>query len=337
MDTNDKPTVLVTGMAGFIGSHVAERLQDKYRVVGIDDLSGGRLENLPFHSRFIEISCLDTDRIERLFTAYKPQFVIHCAAMAAENLSHNCRIHTYRNNLVGEAVIRNAAIKHDVQCMVSLSSIAVMGHQNPPFSENDVPTPEDPYGIAKWAGEMDAQAAKDFFDLNYVIFRPHNVVGTRQSLADRYRNVASIFIRAIIEGRPLPIFGDGKQTRAFSPVSYVADIIAASIERPGTWNQIYNVGSDEPRSILSLKFLLEDIVERTLDAEYHEHRKEAVHAHMTHDKVRAAFPDIQPTETLEDTLRSMLQEARKQPLPAMQKGPAIEVEKNLPPAWRTPA
>jgi UDP-glucose 4-epimerase len=334
---SEKKTVLLTGCAGFLGHHLGIRLHEKYFLVGIDDLSGGTLANVPHFTRFIEMSCLDEARVDRLFTAYKPSCVIHAAAMAAENLSHNVRAFTYRNNLVGEAIIRNAAVKHDVQCMVSMSSIAVMGHQEPPFTEETPPAPADPYGVAKYAGELDAQTAKEFFDLNYITYRPHNVCGTRQSLADRYRNVASIFIRAIIEGKPLPIFGDGKQTRAFSPVSYVADVIAASIERPGTWNTTYNIGSDEPRSILSLKFLLEDIVGHTLDAEYHEHRKEAVHAHMTHDKVRAAFPDIQPTESLEDVLRAMLQEARKHPLPPMQAGPPIEVEKNLPAAWRTPA
>jgi UDP-glucose 4-epimerase len=334
---SEKKTVLISGVCGMIGSAIAERLQESHFVVGLDNLEGGRIENAPHFIRFIEMSCLDARKVERVYEAYRPQFVIHCAAMAAENLSHNCRAHVYSNNLLSEAIMRNGAINHDVQCMVSMSSIAVMGHQQPPFDEETPPDARDPYAVSKLAGELDAKAAKDFHDLNYVIFRAHNTLGLRQNLADRYRNVASIFIRAIIENKPLPIFGDGKQTRAFSPVSYVADVIAASIERPGTWNTTYNLGSDEPISILSLKFLLEDIVGRSLDTEYHEHRKEAVHAHMTHDKVRAAFPDIQPTESLEDVLRAMLQEARKHPLPPMQAGPPIEVEKNLPAAWRTPA
>lgn len=327
------PTVLITGIAGCLGSAIGERLQDNFTTIGIDNLSGGRLEHLPLHSRFIQMSCLDADRVERLFTAYRPQWVIHCAAMAAENLSHNARVHTYTNNLVSEAVIRNACIKHDVQCMVSMSSIAVMGHQPPPFDEETPIACADPYAVSKAAGEMDARIAKEFHDLNYVVFRPHNCVGIRQNLSDRYRNVASIFIRAIIEGRPLPIFGDGTQTRAFSPVSYVADVIAASIQRPGTWNATYNVGSDNPISIMQLKWLFDDIVDCVLPVEHHEFRKEAVHAHMKHDKVRAAFPDIRETESLEEVLTAMLMEARNSPLPPMQMGPKIEVSKNLPAAW----
>lgn len=329
-----KDTVIITGIAGLIASHTADRLLPRFHVVGLDDLSGGNVLNVPNGVEGYKGSCGNAELVEAIFTHHKPKFVIHCAAMAAENLSHNCRRHTYQNNLVGEATIRNACVNHDVQCMVSTSSIAVMGHQTPPFTEEDQPMPRDSYGIAKLAGELDAQAAKDFFDLNYVTLRPHNVIGTRQNLADRFRNVASIFIRAIKEGEPLPIFGDGLQTRAFSPVSYVADIIAASIERPGTWNQTYNVGSDEPMTILALHDMLERITGESLRTVHHGTRKEAVHAHMVHDKVRAAFPDILPQETVEQVLTDMLHEALRNPTPAMQKGPDIEITKNLPPIWK---
>jgi len=335
-----KDTVIITGICGLIGSHVARRLVEKYNVVGIDDLSGGSASNVPDESEFFEEDCSDPDsqwmKIGEIFSEHKPRYVIHCAAMAAENLSHNCRSFTYKNNLVGEANIRNACINHSVECMVSMSSIAVMGHQPPPFTETDEPRPCDPYGISKLAGELDAKCAKDFFDLNYVIFRPHNVIGTGQNIADRYRNVASIFIRAITENKPLPIFGDGSQTRAFSPVSYVADVIAASIERPETWNQTYNIGSDEPMTVMELALLICKIagVEPLFD--YYQARKEVTHAHMKHDKVHAAFPDIEPNRPIEDVLREMLREAMSKRLPVLQKGPEIEVTKNLPKAWQTP-
>ncbi len=328
-----KPAVLITGIAGMVGFHVATRLLSKFHVIGLDDLSGGTRRGIPPEVHFYEGTCLDERRVDIICQRHSPKFIIHCAAMAAENLSHNCRVFTYRNNLVGETAVRNAAVRHEVDCMVSLSSIAVMGHQQPPFTEDTQPQPADPYGISKYAGELDAKTAKEFFDLNYVIFRPHNVIGTRQNLADRYRNVAAIFIRAIKEGRPLPIFGDGLQTRAFSPVSYVADIIAASIERPSCWNQIFNVGSDEPMTILELRAMLERIVQHDLEAEHMDARKEAVHAHMTHDKARCFFSDIEQTETVEDALSDMLSEAIGMETPPYQKGPQIEVSKNLPPAW----
>lgn len=329
-----RDAVFLTGMAGFIGSHVADRLCRNYDVIGLDNLVGGYARNVPDTVNAYKGSCLNAELVEGIFAHYSPRFVIHCAAMAAENLSHNCRCHTYQNNLLGETTIRNAAIRHKVECMVSLSSIAVMGHQTPPFTEDTAPAPCDPYGISKYAGEMDAHAAHEFFGLNHVIFRPHNVIGTRQNLADRYRNVAAIFCRCIREGKPLPIFGDGLQTRAFSPVSYVADIIAASIETPEAWNQTFNVGSDEPMTIYQLKELLEKLMKKPLPVEHHEFRKEAVHAHMTHEKVRANFPLIQQTESVEDVLSDMLEEVFSRDLPPMQAGPEIEIEANLPAAWK---
>lgn len=330
-----KPTVLITGVAGMIGYHVSTRLvRQGFEVIGMDDLSGGSRAGLEHFRTLYECSCLETARVRRIMDYHRPRVIIHCAAMAAENLSHNCRVFTYRNNLVGEAVMRNAAVNFGVQCMISMSSIAVMGHQAPPYTEKDAPHPADPYGISKYAGEMDARTAKEHFGLNYVIFRPHNVIGTRQNMADRYRNVAAIFVRAIMERKPLPIFGDGLQTRAFSPVSYVADIIAASVSRPHTWNEIYNVGSDAPMTILELKALFEDILQDQLPAEHLDARKEAVHAHMNHDKVRCAFSDIEETETVKKVLTDMISEAQDAPfVPEYQKGPEIEISANLPPSW----
>jgi UDP-glucose 4-epimerase len=330
-----KDTVLITGCAGMIGSHVAERVLRNHNVVGLDDLSGGVTANVPSGVNLYQGSCLNTALLDNICRHESPRFIIHCAAMAAENLSHNCRVFTYQNNLTGEANVRNAAVRHGAECMASMSSIAVMGHQQPPFTETDEPRPTDPYGISKLAGEMDAKVAHEFFGLNYLIFRPHNVIGTRQNLADRYRNVAAIFIRAIVEKKPLPIFGDGLQTRAFSPVSHVAEIIAEAMERRECWNQVYNVGSDQAVSILDLKRMLETITGEELPVEHHEQRKEAVHAHMSHSKIGRVFWDITQKETAEEVLRDMWYEAMQQPtLPEYQQGPEIELQKNLPPAWR---
>lgn len=339
-------TILTTGTAGFIMSHVArELLAAGHTVVGLDDLSGGHMRNVPDNVCFYKGSIGNEELVQNIFQHHSFDAVIHGAAMAAENLSHNCRAFTVENNLLGEMVVRNAAINHKVQVMASLSSIAVMGHQEPPFHDDTPPTPVDPYGWAKYAGELDARSAHSFHGMNYVVFRPHNVVGVGQNLSDPFRNVASIFIRQALLGEQLTIFGDGSQTRAFSPVSYVAKVIAASIDRPETWNQVYNLGSDRVLSVYDLAIKIGRLIcnvpvggsydinpkwlLRFLPA-----RKEAQHAHMTHAKVQAAFPDILDIDSLELVLADMVADAQGKINEPMRPGPPIEVTDGLPDSWK---
>lgn len=323
--------LLVTGCAGMIMSHVCDHLlKNSHEVVGIDDLSGGKRSNVPDGVEFIRCSLSNAGS---LFRRHKFFAVLHGAAFAAENLSHNTRVFTIQNNLAGEAIIRNACINYDVQCMVSLSSIAVMGHERPPFGDGAAPNPRDVYGIMKFAGELDARSAHDFHGLNYSVVRPHNVVGTHQNYSDRYRNVAAIFIRQALEGRPLTIFGDGSQTRAFSPVSYVAQIIAEIVDKPEVWNQTFNVGSDRVMTVKALADMVAKLADVSCQIDYLPARKEASHAHMIHTICRKHFSHV-PEPPLEKVLREMIAEARKKGFSRMQTGPEIEVGKGLPENWK---
>ena len=175
----------------------------------------------------------DHEPLAALFEAERFDYVYHLAAYAAEGLSHFIRRFNYRDNLIGSVNLINEAVKHDVKCFVFTSSIAVYGAGQLPMDEAMIPLPEDPYGISKYAVELDLRAAHEMFGLNYVIFRPHNVYGEGQNLGDRYRNVLGIFMNQIMQGLPLTIFGDGEQTRAFSYISDVAPYIARSVEVPG--------------------------------------------------------------------------------------------------------
>ncbi len=234
----------------------------------------------------------------------------------------------------GSATLVNAAINHGVKLFVSMSSIAVYGEQEPPFTEETYPVPADPYGAAKLCMEHDLKAAHKNFGLNYVIFRPHNIIGTRQSLADSTRNVASIFIRQALSGQPFTIFGDGEQTRAFSPVSQVAAIIAESVDDSSTWNQTYNVGGDTPYTVNWLASMVHLLSETTTGRKYLPARNEAKHAHSSHEKVKRAFPSAAlKGEDIGDCLKGMIEEARKRPLPAIKPLPRIEIQQNLNPAW----
>ena len=329
--------ILVTGCAGFLGSHICDHLiAAGHSVVGVDDLSGGEVANVPVGVDFYEENCGDVPFMNAMFKNHTFDHIIHCAAMAAENLSHNCRMFTYTNNVLPSLLLINLAVKHSVRCFVNLSSIAVYGHQEPPFDECHTPMPRDPYGISKRAIEQELEAAHDFFGLQYVNWRPHNIIGTRQNLADATRNVASIFIRQCIEEVPMTIFGDGQQTRAFSPVSGVAPLIAGCIDRPDTWNQTYNVGGDEPMTVGHIAYLVgNEALKRGFDVKKPQHlpaRPEAVHAHCDHGKVRRAFtPPAQ--ESVADCIAAMFNEAANRPLRAMLKLPPVEITTNLPPSW----
>ncbi|MBC8262818.1 MAG: NAD-dependent epimerase/dehydratase family protein, partial [Anaerolineales bacterium] len=190
---------LVTGGAGFIGSHVARHLlRSGKRVLILDDLSGGSRENVPHGAEFIQGSVLDVSLLETIFERFHIQNVYHLAAYAAEGLSHFIRRFNYSNNVIGSVNLINLAVRNNVRCFVFTSSIAVYGKGQLPMTEDAIPKPEDPYGIAKYAVELDLRAAHEMFGLQYAIFRPHNVYGENQNIADPYRNVIGIFINQLM-------------------------------------------------------------------------------------------------------------------------------------------
>ncbi|MBU6411646.1 MAG: NAD-dependent epimerase/dehydratase family protein, partial [Verrucomicrobia bacterium] len=243
-------TSLVTGGAGFIGSHVAEHLlKSGHQVVVLDDLSGGFLDNVPRGAVFVEGTILDHELIEKLFRRHRFDYVFHLAAYAAEGLSHFIKRFNYNNNAVGSVNLINAAVNYHVKRFVFTSSIAVYGAGQTPMTEDMIPMPEDSYGIAKYAIEQELKVSHEMFGLDYAVFRPHNVYGERQNIGDRYRNVVGIFMNQLLQGQPMTIFGDGEQQRAFTHIDDVAPVIAAAAELPAARNQIFNVGADTPYTV----------------------------------------------------------------------------------------
>jgi len=290
MPQSSGPKVLVTGAAGFIGSHVAEHcLRLGMRVVATDDLSGGFRENVPDGTQWVQGDLKDRRFVSGLWEHGPFEYVYHLGAYAAEGLSHFIRAYNYSTNLVASMHLLNEAVKHRAKCFVFTSSIAVYGKNQVPMTEDLVPQPEDPYGISKYAVELDLKAAHEMFVLDYVVFRPHNVYGERQNIADRYRNVIGIFMNQILQGQPMSVFGNGLQTRAFSHVDDVAPLIARGPLTPAAINQVFNVGADTPYTVLSLAEEVARAFERPCAVKHLPARNEVVHAFSDHSKVRAAF------------------------------------------------
>jgi UDP-glucose 4-epimerase len=324
---------LVTGGAGFIGSHVArECLRLGHDVTVLDDLSGGFRDQVPERTLFVEGSVTDAALLTRLFDEGRFDYVYHLAAYAAEGLSHFIRRFNYMNNVIGSVNLINESVTHDVECFVFTSSIAVYGVNQLPMHEGLTPQPEDPYGIGKYAVELDLKAAHEMFGLNYVVFRPHNVYGENQNIGDRYRNVIGIFMNQLMQGRPMTIFGDGGQTRAFSHVDDVAPQIARSVALPEAQNEIFNVGADEPCSVRHLANVVARAFGVEARCEFLEARKEVLHAFSDHSKARRVFGGG-PTVDLEDGIARMAAWARRVGARQSREFRGIEVRRRLPPSW----
>jgi len=303
------------------------------RVVGVDDLSGGFRSNVPSGVEFYQGSVCDVGFVKQLFADYYFDYVYHLAAYAAEGLSHFIRHFNYENNLQGSIVLINESVLRDVKCLVFTSSIAVYGAAQTPMTEDTTPMPEDPYGIAKFAVELDLAAARHMFGLNSVVFRPHNVYGERQNTADRYRNVIGIFMQQALTGRPMTIFGDGLQTRAFSHVDDVAPLIARAPLMPAAYNETFNIGADTPHTVLDLARVVADAFDIEPRINHLPARKEVVHAFSDHTRMRRVF-EPGPSVELQDGIRRMAEWTKRQPLLPAPRFDNIEVPKNLPPSWQ---
>lgn len=339
---SNKRKVLVTGAAGFIGSHVADfcAVEMNMHVIGVDDLSGGFTGNTEVFIQhggvFVQGDLRDVDFVNRLFAEHGPfDVVYHIAAYAAEGLSHFIRTFNYENNLLASMHIINACISQPPMALVFTSSIASYGKSDGrlPLEETSPQRPEDPYGIAKFAVEMDLMAAHHMFGLNYIIFRPHNVYGPRQNIADKFRNAVGIFMNQILRGEPITIFGDGEQTRGFSYVTDVAQLIASSPAFTAAYNNDFFVGSDLHYSVNHLATMVSDSMNQSdyplihLDA-----RNEVQHAYAVHHKIRCVFNQFQAVDLKEGLIRTaefVRQHGSFEPTGYMK----VEVRKNLPPSW----
>jgi UDP-glucose 4-epimerase len=327
-------SVLITGVAGLIGSRMAEWLihnQPDLEIIGIDNLSGGYKEHIPGNVIFYQLD-LAYDDLDPVFSKHDIRYVYHFAAYAAEGLSPFIRKFNYTNNLVATANVVNKCIQYNIQRLVFTSSMAVYGVGTPPFDETHTPKPIDPYGVAKFACEMDIQIAGEQHGLDWCIIRPHNVYGYNQNIWDKYRNVLGIWMYQKLNDQPFSIFGDGSQQRAFS---YIDDCLlpfwkAATDEKCS--HQIINLGGTTHTTIKEAAETLAEIVGGS-EIHYLEQRHEVKNALPGHEK-SVSLLDYSDKTSLKEGLSVMWEWAKKQPLRERMQWDKYELEVGLYGFWK---
>ncbi len=331
-----KRTFFVSGVAGFLGSHLADRLlAEGHRVIGCDNLLGGYMDNIPEGVEFHNLDLINHDQIAPLLRGV--DVVYHCAATAYEGLSVFSP-HIVTQNVYGITVsLASASISAGVKRFVQCSSMARYGTQNTnPFTEDMVPKPQDPYGIAKYAAELTLANLGQVHGMEYVIGVPHNIIGPRQKYDDPYRNVASIMINLMLQGRQPVIYGDGEQKRCFSFVDDVVEpllVLGTSSEVVG---QIINIGPDEGTvTINQLAMEIASILDFDLDPQYMPGRPQEVkYATCSADKARRLL-GYATTVNLREGLEAMVAYIRKRGIRTFEYHLPLEIQSDLTPkTWK---
>ena len=280
--------VFITGIAGFLGSHIADAmLADGNEVVGCDNLVGGYLDNVPKDATFYKVDCTDYERIKELLS--EVDIVYHTACTAYEGLSVFSPNLVCMNTYQSTASVATAAISQNVRRFVNCSSMARYGTQDiVPFTEDMIPKPQDPYGISKYAAENLLRCLSEVHGIELVNLVPHNIIGPRQKYDDPFRNVASIMINLMLQGRQPIIYGDGKQMRCFSFVQDDIACLKAAAIQDNVIGETINIGPDEEFiTINELAETIADLLNFELEPIYMTGRPQEVkYATCSADKAR---------------------------------------------------
>jgi UDP-glucose 4-epimerase len=302
----EKQRIFISGVAGFLGSHLAEAfLADGHSVVGIDNMIGGYLDNVPAGVEFYQADCNDFGRVKDFM--HGVDIVYHCAATAYEGLSVFSPHLVTQNIVTASTGMVSAAIANKVRRFVMCSSMARYGTNKVPFTEDMTPKPQDPYGIGKWTSELMLQSLAETHGMEWVVAVPHNIIGPRQKYDDPYRNVASIFINLMLQGRAPYIYGDGTQKRCFSFISDDIAPLKQMAYMPECNGQVINIGpDDEFVTINELAATVARLINFPLQITYTKGRPQEVHlANCSADKARKLL-NYKPRVSLEDGLRQMI-------------------------------
>jgi len=239
-----KYKILITGVAGFLGSHLAETLSKLgHHVIGIDNMMGGYADNISKDIKFYKLDCCDLTKVQDVMKGV--DIVYHCAATAHEGLSVFSPYEITKNNYLASVSIFTAAINNKVKRIVYCSSMARYGNSKTPFTEDMEPNPIDPYAISKVASEKVLANLCDLNNVEYVIAVPHNIIGPRQRYDDPYRNVVSIMLNRMMQKKAPIIYGDGEQKRCFSYIDDCISCLIPMMDQKNLHKEIINIGPDE--------------------------------------------------------------------------------------------
>lgn len=336
--------VLITGVAGLVGANFSEYLLNNReklgvnKVFGVDDLSGGYVENLNLEDvnfEFIKADLSNNEEqnlVEDIFKKCKIDYIFHFAAYAAEGLSPFIRQYNYISNVLPTTFLITMGIKYNIRRFVFTSSMATYGVNETPFTEDMRPNPIDPYGIAKYACEMDLNVAYEQHGMEYCVILPHNIYGKYQNIWDPYRNVLGIWMYKATMDQPFTIYGDGEQTRAFS---YIDDIL------PCLWNaavldcaknERINLGGKKHISLNDAAKLVSKVTGKD-DIVYMEPRHEVKHAWCSYEKSEELLGYVENT-SLERGLELMWEWVQSQKPRKRVFWPKYELEKNIYSYWQ---
>tara|TARA_B100000315_G_scaffold256443_1_gene302362 strand:+ start:152 stop:1168 length:1017 start_codon:yes stop_codon:yes gene_type:complete len=286
MKTSSKK-IMVTGVAGFLGSHLAEKLAEmNHKVVGVDNMSGGYKDNIPKNIEFFNFDCCDLDKMKEIMKDV--HVVYHCAATAHEGLSVFSPYHITKNNLLASVSIFTAAVSNKVKRIIFCSSMARYGNQQTPFTEDMNPKPVDPYAISKVAAENVLINLCELNNIEWIIAVPHNIIGPRQKYDDPFRNVVSIMINRMLQNKAPIIYGDGEQRRCFSYIDDCLSCLLPMVDQENLNKQIINIGPDEEFiTINKVSEICSNITRSNLKPIYKKDRpREVKHACCSADKAR---------------------------------------------------
>lgn len=336
--------ILVTGSAGFMGSHLVDALvaDAKHEVFGVDDLSGGYKTNISPKSIFTKLDLRDKKKTKEYIDKVKPEILYHLAADATEGRSQFTPISASERNYIAYLYTFVPCIRNKIKRVVLTSSMSVYGSQKAPFSEEMPKKPEDVYGITKSAMEDVTEVLAKVHNFEYVIIRPHNVYGPKQNLSDPYRNVIGIFINCLLNNKNFYIYGNGEQKRAFTYIDDFTPYILKAGFLKSLHGEVINIGPSQEYTINYLadvvlkNFFQNGKVPRHLKPVYFPLRpQEVMDAYCTNDKAKKLL-GYKTTVALEDGVRKMINWAKTlgpQKFNYLQNGLELETE-DVPETWK---